>query len=68
MSKRILWRGAGYWMLALGLGLAALASAQAQAQDNGNALLARHGALRAQLASNAFQRPLHLESTQNAGD
>ena len=66
MSKRILWRGVGRWMFALGLGLAALAPAQAQ--DNGNALLARHGALRAQLASNAFQRPLHLESTQNAGD
>ena len=67
MSKQTLWRGVWWWMLALGLSLAALASAQAQ-QDSGNALLARHAALRAQLTSNAFQRPLHLESTQNAGD
>ncbi len=71
MSKHSLWRAVGRWMialgLALGLGLAALTSAQAQ-QANGSALLARHAALRTQLASNAFQRPLHLESTHNAGD
>ena len=71
MSKQSLWRGVGRWMLALGLalglGLAAPASAQAQ-QADGSALLARHAALRTQLASNAFQRPLNLESTHNAGD
>jgi hypothetical protein len=39
----------------------------AQAQDAA-ALIARHTALRDALASNQFQRPLYLESTQNAGD
>jgi hypothetical protein len=39
----------------------------AHAQDAG-ALLARHASLRDQLASNQFQRPLYLESTQNSGD
>jgi hypothetical protein len=38
----------------------------AQAQDAG-ALRARHAALRAQLADNAFGRPLHIESTAAAG-
>ena len=39
----------------------------AQAQDAA-ALRARHVSLREQLASNQFQRPLVLESTQNSGD
>lgn len=39
----------------------------AQAQD-AVALRARHASLREQLASNQFQRPLVLESTQNSGD
>ena len=36
-----------------------------QAQD-ASSLKARHAALREQLASNQFQRPLYLESTNNA--
>lgn len=39
----------------------------AQAQDAAS-LKARHETLRAALASNVFQRPLHLESTENDGD
>jgi hypothetical protein len=39
----------------------------AHAQD-ATALLARHAALREQLASNQFKRPLHLESTQSSND
>ena len=39
----------------------------AHAQD-ANAMRARHASLREQLASNQFQRPLYLESTQNSGD
>lgn len=35
--------------------------------DEAAALRARHAALRAQLASNPFQRPLHLESSQSEG-
>ena len=46
--------------LTLGLG-----TAPAQAQDAA-ALRAKHEALRDQLASNQFQRPLYLESTQSA--
>ena len=38
-----------------------------QAQDAAS-LKARHTALREQLASNQFQRPLYLESTNNSGD
>ncbi len=64
--KQGLLRGVSRIVLALCLGLAF--AVPAQAQDAGAALLARHAALRTQLASNAFQRPLHLESTQNAGD
>jgi hypothetical protein len=47
--------------------VAAVLSLAAHAQD-ATALRARHGALREQLASNAFQRPLVIESTQNAND
>lgn len=39
----------------------------AHAQDAAS-LKARHAALREQLASNQFQRPLHLESSQRSGD
>ncbi len=39
----------------------------AQAQDAAS-LKARHASLREALASNAFQRPLFLESKENAGD
>src|SRR5438034_5137606 len=31
-------------------------------------LRARHAALAGELAANAFQRPIHLESTQTSGD
>ena len=48
--------------------VAAAGAGLAQAQTSSAALLARHAALRAQLANNAFQRPLYLESSQNAGD
>ena len=44
-----------------------LCATAAQAQD-ANALRARHAALREQLASNPFQRPLVLESVQNSND
>lgn len=39
----------------------------AHAQD-ATSLKARHAALRQQLASNQFQRPLYLESSQSSGD
>lgn len=39
----------------------------AQAQDAASLLKARHAELREQLASNQFQRPLHLESSQTSG-
>jgi hypothetical protein len=45
--------------------LSALAS-PVQAQD-AQALRARHAALRAELADNPFGRPLHVESSENAG-
>ena len=48
--------------------VAAAGAGLAQAQTSSAALLARHAALRSQLANNAFQRPLYLESSQNAGD
>ncbi|WP_455230380.1 hypothetical protein [Geopseudomonas aromaticivorans] len=47
-------------------GLALLVVPLVCAQDAA-ALLARHGALRLQLESNPFQRPLYLESSQRAG-
>ncbi|GAB3379129.1 phospholipase D-like domain-containing protein [Azotobacter armeniacus] len=46
--------------------LALLVMPLACAQD-AVALKARHAALRAQLTSNSFQRPLHIESSQTAG-
>lgn len=47
----------------------ALAMLCAQACAQGQAgLLARYESLKPALASNAFQRPLHLESTQTSGD
>ncbi|MEP6873387.1 MAG: hypothetical protein ABI887_03410 [Burkholderiales bacterium] len=39
----------------------------AQAQD-GPALRARHAALQTSLTSNAYNRPIHIESMHNAGD
>ncbi len=45
---------------------AALVSGTAQAQDAG-ALRARHAALKEQLASNPFGRPLHVESSVSGG-
>ena len=47
--------------------LGALALGNASAQD-ANTMRARHASLSEQLAKNPFQRPLHLESTQNSGD
>lgn len=57
------------WQRAAVLGFVALFAAlpQAQAQD-ASALRAMHDSLRDKLASNPFQRPLVLESTQNSGD
>ena len=54
--------------LLVALFVAAAGAGLAHAQTSSAALLARHAALRAQLANNAFQRPLYLESSQNAGD
>lgn len=45
----------------------ALFSREAAAQD-AQALRARHAALRAELANNAFGRPLHVESGENGGE
>lgn len=52
-------------MLAVASALLPLGDARAQSPA---ALLARYAALQPALASNAFQRPLHLESTQTSGD
>ena len=52
-------------LLSLGLTLTFPGSARAQ---DAEVLRARHTELREALASNPFGRPLHLESTQNAGD
>lgn len=50
------------------MALTALALAlEAQAQD-AKALRARHAALRAELADNAFGRPLYVESSQQGGE
>ena len=51
--------------LALGLPVIGLGSALAQDAD---ALRVRHAELRGALANSPFARPLHLESTQNAGE
>ena len=42
-------------------------AAAVDAQD-AQALRARHAALRAELADNAFGRPLHVESSENGGE
>jgi hypothetical protein len=47
--------------------LGGLALGDASAQD-ANAMRAHHASLNEQLAKHQFQRPLHLESTQNSGD
>ena len=47
--------------------LGALALGDVRAQD-ADAMRARHASLSERLAKNQFQRPLHLESTQNSGD
>ena len=47
--------------------LGALAWGNASAQD-ANTMRARHASLGEQLENNPFQRPLHLESTQNSGN
>ena len=47
---------------------AASAAPEPGAQGAAQALRERHAALKERLAHNAFQRPLVLESTQNAGD
>jgi hypothetical protein len=58
MSKRLL-------DLVLALALAVVGASPAQAQDAA-ALKSRHAALRDALSSNAFQRPLVLESSERA--
>lgn len=55
------------WHQAFALALVLTAAIPVQAQDAGT-LRARHESLRDKLASNPFQRPLVLESTQNSGD
>ena len=55
------------WQRAAVLAVAFLFAPLAQAQD-APALKAKHDSLREKLASNPFQRPLVLESTQNSGD
>ena len=78
MTRQGLQRGIARFVLALSVAVGAMGFPQAQAQaqthaqtqthPSGAALLAHHGELRAKLADNAFQRPLHLASTQNAGN
>jgi hypothetical protein len=48
--------------------VSALAAPLAFGSAPGDALRDRHGALAEELARNSFQRPLHLESAQSAGD
>lgn len=55
------------WQRAAVLALAFLFASLAQAQD-APTLKAKHDSLREKLASNPFQRPLVLESTENSGD
>jgi len=59
--------GPGVGMRGVGLVCALLGFTAAQAQD-GAALAARHAGLRPVLNSNAFQRPLYIESHEGAGD
>jgi hypothetical protein len=59
-ARRVFMPWVAAWLLAV-VGSAAVA------QDAAT-LRARHGTLREQLANNAFQRPLVLESTQNSND
>jgi len=54
-------------LVAAGALLAALACA-CWAAGPADALRERHAALAAELANNAFQRPIHLESSQSSGD
>jgi len=54
-------------VLAIASLFVSLFASLAQAQD-ATALRAKHDSLREKLASNPFQRPLVLESTQNSGD
>ena len=73
--KMVAWNGAAARWLRGCIVILALAAAAgaALAQANGSndaaeALRARHAALKDRLTANAFQRPLVLESTQDAGD
>ena len=59
-------RGSGLLRAIVLCALALLVLPLARAQDAAT-LQARHGALRAQLDSNPFQRPLYIESSQRAG-
>jgi hypothetical protein len=61
-SLRLAWRLPGTALLCL-----MLAMQGAKAQDAA-ALRARHTALQASLSSNAFNRPIHIESVHNADD
>jgi hypothetical protein len=54
-------------LFALMVALCAASAGPVHAQD-ASTLLARHASLREQLASNPFQRPLVLASTQNSND
>ena len=64
--KRIRWTLANAALTAL-VAVLSTGHENSQAQDAAS-LKARHTALREQLASNQFQRPLYLESTNNSGD
>lgn len=57
----------GHWRRALALGLVCgIALVGAAGAQDAAALRARHAALRTQLDSNPFQRPLYLESSESA--
>ncbi len=55
------------WLLRSALLWLLVGSSQVQAND-ATSLRERHAALREQLASNQFQRPLYLESSEGAGE
>lgn len=57
----------GFWLM-IGLTAAAAIPAASVGTGNGLAMHARHDALRDQLATNVFNRPLILESSQTSND
>lgn len=57
----------GFWLM-IGLTAAAAMPAASVGTGNGSAMHARHDALQGKLATNAFNRPLILESSQTSND